>query len=180
MCRLRRLLNELLDVPMHIHLVAKQESGWHLKELPNPFYVDYRGTDGKLRPKKRSHQARNDPRYAGKVGVSRRPPHCHAGLGIGVKPAIGIGSRPSIGCEASDRARHGTTGTRGADQACKIRSFDASSGPRSYQMWRTPALDVVVSAGVTYAPSGGAVVDQESSLYASGEIAHLLRRSTFD
>ena len=40
-------------------------------------------------------------------------------------------------------------------------------------MWRAPALDFVVSAGVTYRASDGMRVDRQSSVYAAGEIAHL-------
>jgi len=40
-------------------------------------------------------------------------------------------------------------------------------------MWRTPALDFVVSAGVTYRASDGVRVDRQSSIYAAGELAHL-------
>ena len=40
-------------------------------------------------------------------------------------------------------------------------------------MWRAPALDFVVSGGVTYRASDGVRVDRQSSVYAAGEIAHL-------
>jgi hypothetical protein len=40
-------------------------------------------------------------------------------------------------------------------------------------MWRSPALDFVVSAGVTYRASDGVRVDRQSSVFAAGEIAHL-------
>ena len=42
-----------------------------------------------------------------------------------------------------------------------------------YRMWRSPALDFVVSAGVTYRASDGMRVDRQVSVYAAGEIAHL-------
>ena len=40
-------------------------------------------------------------------------------------------------------------------------------------MWRAPALDFVVSAGVTYRASDGVKVDRSTSLYAAGEFARL-------
>ena len=55
-------------------------------------------------------------------------------------------------------------------------SFDLSSLPQvriPYRMWRAPALDFVVSAGVTYRASDGMRVDRQSSVFAAGEIAHL-------
>ena len=42
-----------------------------------------------------------------------------------------------------------------------------------YRMWRAPALDFVVSAGMTYRASDGVRVDREASVYAAGEIARL-------
>jgi hypothetical protein len=55
-------------------------------------------------------------------------------------------------------------------------NFDLSSLPQvrvPYRMWRSPALDFVVSAGVTYRASDGVQVDRQSSVYAAGEIARL-------
>src|SRR4029079_16681970 len=55
-------------------------------------------------------------------------------------------------------------------------SFDLKSLPQfriPYRMWRTPALDFVVSAGMTYRASDGVRVDRQSSIYAAGEIAPL-------
>ena len=40
-------------------------------------------------------------------------------------------------------------------------------------MWRAPALDFVVSGGVTYRASDGAHVDRDASVYAAGEIARM-------
>jgi hypothetical protein len=40
-------------------------------------------------------------------------------------------------------------------------------------MWRAPALDFVVNAGVTYRASDGVRVDRSTSIYAAGEIARL-------
>ncbi|HEY0628467.1 MAG TPA: hypothetical protein VGD23_03980, partial [Sphingomicrobium sp.] len=42
-----------------------------------------------------------------------------------------------------------------------------------YRMWRAPALDFVVNAGVTYQASTGMRVDRHASVAAAGEIAHL-------
>src|SRR5438270_1207052 len=40
-------------------------------------------------------------------------------------------------------------------------------------MWRAPALDFVVSGGMTYRALDGVHVDRELSVYAAGEIAHM-------
>ena len=58
----------------------------------------------------------------------------------------------------------------------KPAKFDLKSLPQvrlPYRMWRAPALDFVVSAGVTYRASDGVRVDRSSSVYAAGEIARL-------
>jgi hypothetical protein len=55
-------------------------------------------------------------------------------------------------------------------------SFDLDSLPQvrvPYRMWRTPALDFVVSGGATFRAGDGVRVDRETSVYAAGEIAHL-------
>ena len=55
-------------------------------------------------------------------------------------------------------------------------SFDLSTLPQvriPYRMWRTPALDFVVSGGLTYRAGDGMQVDRQTSVYAAGEIAHM-------
>lgn len=42
-----------------------------------------------------------------------------------------------------------------------------------YRMWRAPALDFVVSGGVTYRASTGTEVDRRMAVYAAGEVARL-------
>jgi hypothetical protein len=54
--------------------------------------------------------------------------------------------------------------------------FDLKSLPQvriPYRMWRAPALDFVVSAGITYRAADGARIDRQSSIRAAGEIAQL-------
>src|SRR5262249_27987786 len=54
--------------------------------------------------------------------------------------------------------------------------FDLNSLPQvrvPYRMWRAPALDFVVSAGITYRAVDGVRIDRQSSVYAAGEIARL-------
>ena len=63
-------------------------------------------------------------------------------------------------------------------RAAKIKpaKFDLSTLPQirlPYRMWRAPALDFVVSGGLTYRARDGVRVDRSSSVYAAGEIARL-------
>ncbi len=47
-----------------------------------------------------------------------------------------------------------------------------------YRLWRAPALDFVVSAGVAYQASTGMRVDRHASIMAAGEIAHFSYETT--
>jgi hypothetical protein len=160
-----------LDVPMHIDLVAKKASGWAFKEK-NRISIDY---------------AAGVAAYAGKSeaiapGTIRETPEgwcvqttaLSRWFGIGVKP-VTTGSvlvlqsddklPVELAMERQQRAAH-----------LHPASFDLSTLPRvrvPYRLWRSPALDFVVSAGVTYRASDGLKVDRESSVYAAGEIARL-------
>ncbi len=160
-----------LDVPMHIDLVAKQASGWAFKES-NRIRIDYRGLTA-------SYGTKSE---AIKPGTIRETPEGWCVQTTALSRWFGIGVKPvtagSVLVLQSDVKLPIELDMERQARAALIKpaKFDLSTLPQvrvPYQMWRTPALDVVVSAGVTYAPSGGAVVDQESSLYASGEIAHL-------
>ena len=160
-----------LDVPMHINLAQKKASGWAFKES-NRISIDYgAGVAG----------------YAGKTetiapGTIRETPEgwcvqtsaLTRWFGITVKP-ITTGSvlmlqsqdklPVELAIERQQRAAH-----------LHPASFDLSSLPQvrvPYRLWRSPALDFVVSAGVTYRASDGMRVDRTSSVYAAGEIARL-------
>lgn len=160
-----------LDVPMRIDLASKKASGWAFKES-NKISIDY---------------AAGVATYGGKseniaLGTIRQTPDgwcvqtsaLARWFGIGVKP-VTTGSLlllqsqdklpVELAIERQQRAAH-----------LHPASFDLSSLPHvrvPYRLWRTPALDFVVSAGVTYRASDGLVVDRESSVFAAGEIANL-------
>ncbi|MGN6058526.1 MAG: MSCRAMM family protein, partial [Sphingomicrobium sp.] len=160
-----------LDVPMHIDLLAKKASGWAFKEK-NRISIDY---------------GAGVAAYAGKTesiapGTIRETPEgwcvqtaaLSRWFGISVKP-VTTGSvlvlqseeklPVELAMERQQRAAH-----------LHPASFDLSTLPQvrvPYRMWRSPALDFVVSAGVTYRASDGLKVDRQSSVYAAGEIARL-------
>jgi hypothetical protein len=160
-----------LDVPMRIDLGAKKASGWAFKES-NRISLDY---------------AAMTASYGGKSetiapGTIRETPEgwcvqttaLSRWFGIGVKPvtsgAVLVLQSDAklpveLAMERQQRAQH-----------IRPASFDLKSLPQvrvPYRMWRAPALDFVVSAGVTYRASDGVRVDRQSSVYAAGEIAHL-------
>jgi hypothetical protein len=95
-------------------------------------------------------------------------------FGIGVKPMTS-GSVLVLQSDAKLPVELAVERQQRAKQIKPAR-FDLNSLPQvrvPYRMWRAPALDFVVSAGVTYRASDGVRVDRQSSVYAAGEIARL-------
>jgi hypothetical protein len=160
-----------LDVPMRIDLTAKKASGWAFKEN-NRISIDY---------------AAGAVTYAGKSetlapGTIRETPEGWCVQTAALSRWFGIGVKPvttgSVLVLQSDAKLPVELAMERQQRAAHIRpaSFDLSSLPQvriPYRMWRAPALDFVVSAGVTYRASDGMRVDRQSSVFAAGEIAHL-------
>ncbi len=160
-----------LDVPMRIDLTAKKASGWAFKES-NRIAIDYAGLSAA---------------YGGKTetiakGTIRETPEgwcvqtsaLTRWFGIGVKPV----TSGSVLVLDSDAKLPVELARERQERAKHIRpaSFDLSTLPQvrlPYRMWRAPALDFVVSAGVTYRAKDGTRVDRSTSVYAAGEIARL-------
>lgn len=160
-----------LDVPVTVDLANKTASGWAFRES-NRIAIDLAQGSARF--------GTSTERIA--PGTVRETPEgwCVQAsalgrwFGIGVKP-VTAGSVLVLESEAKlpvelamlrkDRAARLTTA-----------KFDMASLPRvrlPYRMWRAPALDFVVSAGVAYRASDGVRVDRRSSVYAAGEIARL-------
>jgi hypothetical protein len=160
-----------LDVPMRIDLTAKKASGWAFKES-NRISIDY---------------GAGAVAYAGKIeqlapGTVRETPEGWCVQTAALSRWFGIGVKPvttgSVLVLQSDAKLPVELAMERRQRAAHIRpaSFDLSKLPQvrvPYRMWRTPALDFVVSAGVTYRASDGVRVDRQSSVFAAGEIAHL-------
>jgi hypothetical protein len=161
-----------LDVPMHIDLAAKKASGWAFKES-NAINIDY----GALQV---AYGAKKSEKIV--PGTIRETPEgwcvqtaaLTRWFGIGVKPLTG----GSVLMLQSDAKLPVELAMERQQRASRIHhaSFDLNSLPQvriPYRMWRAPALDFVVSGGLTYRASDGVRVDRESSVYAAGEIAHM-------
>ena len=161
-----------LDVPMRIDLGAKRATGWAFKEK-NRIDIDY--------------GARQVRYGAGKVetlapGTIRETPDGWCAQTSALTRWFGIGVKPltsgSVLVLQSDDKLPVELAMERHQRAARIRpaSYDLKTLPQvrvPYRMWRTPALDFVVSGGVTYRASDGIRVDRQSSVYAAGEIAHL-------
>ena len=160
-----------LDVPMHIDLTARKASGWAFKES-NRISVDYGGgtaTYGTRSERIAPGTIRETPE-----GWCIQTTALARWFGIGVKP---VTSGSVLLLQSQTKLPVELAMERQA-RAARIHpaKFDLASLPHvriPYRMWRSPALDFVVSAGVTYSAQKGAVVDRQSSIYAAGEVAHL-------
>ena len=166
-----------LDLPMKIDLEAKKASGWAFSE-ENRIEID---------------PAAGVARYGGTQenlaeGTVRETPEgwCvdAAALGrwfkLGVKP-MPAGSMLMLESQAKlpvELARERE------QRAARIQpaSMPIENLPQvrlPYRMWRAPALDFIVNAGVTYEASTGMQVDRSASVAAAGEIARLSYDSMF-
>ena len=161
-----------LDVPMRIDLGSKKASGWAFRES-NRISIDY----GTLRV---GYGAKKTEAIA--PGTIRETPEgwcvqttaLTRWFGIAVKPmtsgsVLVLESQTKLPVEMAMERQQ---------RAARIHkaSFDLKGLPQvrvPYRMWRTPALDFVVSGGVTYRAIDGVRVDRQSSVYAAGEIARL-------
>jgi hypothetical protein len=160
-----------LDVPMRIDLTAKKASGWAFKET-NRISIDYGAMSA-------SYGAKTEPLTPGTIretpeGWCVQASALARWFGIGVKPMT-AGSALLLQSDAKLPVELAMERQMRAQQI-KPAKFDLSTLPQvriPYRMWRTPALDFVVSAGVTYRAKDGVRVDRQSSVYAAGEIARL-------
>ncbi|HYI43073.1 MAG TPA: carboxypeptidase regulatory-like domain-containing protein [Sphingomicrobium sp.] len=160
-----------LDVPMNIDLTARKATGWAFQEK-NTISID---------------AAKGRVEYAGKAeaianGAIRETPEgwcvdsgaLSRWFGLGVKPMTS-GSVLLLESDAKLPVELAIERERRA-ASLKTAKFDISTLPEvrlPYRMWRAPALDFVVSAGLTYRADSGARVDRQASVTAAGEIAHL-------
>ena len=160
-----------LDVPMRIDLTAKKASGWAFKET-NKITIDYGGSIA-------SYGAKREPIAQGTI---RETPEGWCIQASALARWFGIGVDPmtagSVLLLQSDQKLPVELAMEREARAARIKpaKFDLAGLPQvriPYRMWRAPALDFVVSAGVTYRASDGMRVDRQSSVYAAGEIAHL-------
>jgi hypothetical protein len=160
-----------LDVPVKIDLSAKKAGGWAFKES-NRISIDY---------------GSNTVSYGGKTetispGTIRETPEGWCVQASALSRWFGIGVKPMTAGSAlllqSDTKLPVELAMERQQRAARITpaKFDLAGLPQvriPYRLWRAPALDFVVSAGVTYRANDGVRVDRQSSIYAAGEIAHL-------
>ncbi len=160
-----------LDVPMKIDLTAKKASGWAFKEA-NRIAID-------MAARVASYRGNSEPIAAGTVRETPEGWCVESGaltrwFGIGVKPMTS-GSVLILSSEAKLPVEMAVEREQRAARIKPAR-FDLSALPQvrlPYRLWRAPALDFVVSGGVTYRAGDGVKVDRRTSVYAAGELARL-------
>lgn len=160
-----------LDVPMRIDLGAKRASGWAFREA-NRISIDIAGM-------KATYGSKSEPIAPGTVretpeGWCVQTSALGRWFGIALKPM----TSGSVLILESDTKLPVELAMERKQRASRIHraSFDLKSLPQvrvPYRMWRSPALDFVVSGGVTYRANDGVKVDRQGSVYAAGEIARL-------
>ena len=160
-----------LDVPMKIDLATKRASGWAFREAHR---IDIDHAAGTV------HYGQQQERLS--PGAVRETPEgwCvdSAALGrwfkLGVRPVTAgsillLESEAKLPVELARerelRAAHMRPAAMPMENLPRVRL--------PYRMWRAPALDFIVSAGVTYNAANGARVDRRASLAAAGELAQL-------
>jgi hypothetical protein len=160
-----------LDVPIKIDLGARKASGWAFKES-NAITIDYARMTA-------SYGTKSEPIAPGTIretpeGWCVQTSALSRWFGISVKPV----TAGSVLFLQSDAKLPVELSKEREARAARIRpaKFDLASLPQvriPYRMWRSPALDFVVSGGVTYRAQDGVRVDRQTSVFAAGEIAHL-------
>ena len=158
-----------LDLPMKIDLEAKRASGWAFKEENR---IDIDQVAGRARF--------GDQQELLSEGTIRETPEgwCvnSEALGrwfkLGVKPytagsVLMLESEAKLPVELAIEREQRAARIRPA--AMPLEGLPKVKLP--YRMWRAPALDFIVNAGVTYQASTGMRVDRSASVAAAGEIA---------
>ena len=161
-----------LDVPMHINLDAKTASGWAFKEA-NRIDIDRRA--GKVRFGVQAEALAKTAIRDVPEGWCADTAALTRWFGIKVVPRTN-GSALILQSEAKLPVELAVERRKRAALIKKNAAADLSGLPQvrlPYRMWRAPALDFVVSGGVTYHASTGAKVDRHAAIYAAGEIATL-------
>lgn len=161
-----------LDVPMRIDLAAKKASGWAFRES-NRISIDRVSGEVAYGAGKREMLD---------SGTVRETPEGWCVDARALARWFGIGVRASTAASAlsltSDAKLPVELAKERRDRAARLHpaSLGLGSLPQvrvPYRLWRAPALDFVVSGGVTYDARSGSRVDRRASLLAAGEMATL-------
>jgi len=161
-----------LDLPMRIDLDKKTASGWAFKE------------DRRIEIDRGAARVRFGVQTESlALGAIRDVPEGWCAdsaalgrwFGIKITPRTG-GSALVLESEAKLPVELAAERHKRAAQLKRNASADLTMLPQvrlPYRMWRAPALDFVVSGGITYRASTGTQIDRRVAVYAAGEIAQM-------
>lgn len=160
-----------LDLPIRIDLAGRRAAGWAFKET-NRLVIDRAA--GQVTYGARSEAIPATAIRDAPDGWCVETAALSRWLGLTVEPRTDaalllLNSEEKLPVElAAERRERAARLTRA--------SLPLSSLPRvrlPYRMWRTPSVDVMVDAGVTYAAGSGARIDHRASIIAAGEALQL-------
>ncbi|WP_265528167.1 carboxypeptidase-like regulatory domain-containing protein [Sphingomicrobium marinum] len=161
-----------LDVPMKIDLEAQRASGWAFTEENR---IDIDRATGSASYNSNREALSKDSIQEVPEGWCVKATSLERWFGLNVRPNFS-GSMLLLESEAKLPIELAAERRRRAERLSNRTSFDMASLPQvklPYEMWRMPAMDVVVAAGVTYSDAGGMRFDRNSAVYASGELAKM-------
>ena len=171
-CLLLGDMANVLDLPLKVDLAARKASGWAFREA---YRLDIDAAARTVRYG--AKQEALDP-----AAVRETPDgwcvHSDAlarWLGIEIKVSP-YASTVTLTTEAKLPVELSQEREMRAKHLKKPAAFPLEGLPQvklAYRMWRGPALDFIVSAGITYNASSGVRVDRRASIRAAGEVAQL-------
>jgi hypothetical protein len=161
-----------LDLPVRIDLEARTASGWAFKEQ-NRIEIDR--AVGKVRFGAQAEALAKSAIRDVPEGWCADTAALTRWFGIKVMPRTG-GSALILESEGKLPVELAVERHKRAARLKKNASADLSRLPQvrlPYRLWRAPALDFVVSGGVTYRASTGTRVDRHAAVFAAGGQAAL-------
>ncbi len=163
---------DTLDMPMRIDLDSRKASGWAFSEKHR---IEIDRAAGKVRFGAQAEALAKSAIRDVPEGWCADTGALGRWFGIKIFPRT-QGSALLLESEAKLPVELVVERRKRAAALKKKASVDLSRLPQvrlPYRMWRSPALDFVVSGGVTYRASTGTRVDRRAAVYAAGEVAHL-------
>ena len=162
----------VLDLPLKVDLAARKATGWALRE-DHKLEIDAAARTVRFGAK----QETLDPAALRETpeGWCVESDALARWIGVGIKVSP-YSSIVTLTTEAKLPVELSRERELRAKHFKKPAAFPLEGLPTvklAYRMWRAPALDFIVSAGVTYDAGSGARVDRRASIRAAGEVARL-------
>ena len=160
-----------LDVPLKIDLEAQRASGWAFNE-DNPVDIDRAAGTATINGNRKSIATSDIREVPEGWCIDSAALSQWFGLDVDANMA---GAVLRLESEAKLPVELAVERRKRAERLAARADFNIEELPQvklPYRMWRTPALDVVVSAGAAYS-DGGVEVDRSAAIYASGEFAKM-------